>query len=78
MDMNGSKGTFKVRIDVYLHSCSKLECLCLSNELRFLRRGPDWQWTCSVTVSRVTTAYVAAYVLSQTKIFPSVKYSTFR
>jgi hypothetical protein len=41
MDINGSKETFRVYIDVYPHSCSELECLGESNELSFLCRGPD-------------------------------------
>jgi hypothetical protein len=40
MDMNGSKGIFRMCIDVYLHSCSELEYPHGSNELSLLCRGP--------------------------------------
>jgi hypothetical protein len=33
MDMNGRKGIFRVCVDIYSHSCSKLECLHENNEL---------------------------------------------
>jgi hypothetical protein len=45
MDMNGSKGIFRVHIDVYPHSCSELVCPSESNELSFLCRGPNQQQT---------------------------------
>jgi hypothetical protein len=43
MNMSGSEGIFRVHIDVYLYSCSKLEHLHESNELSLLCRGPEWQ-----------------------------------
>jgi hypothetical protein len=46
MDINGSKGIFRVHTDVYLHSCNELEHLCESNELSFLCSGPNWQQMC--------------------------------
>jgi hypothetical protein len=46
MDMNGSKGMFRICIDVYPHSCSELDHPHESNELRFLCRGPNQQWAC--------------------------------
>jgi hypothetical protein len=35
MDMNGYEGIFRVSIDVYQHSCGKLECLGEGDEFGF-------------------------------------------
>jgi hypothetical protein len=76
MDMNGCEGIFRVSVDVYLYSCSELDCLCEGNKFSLLYRSPTGSGQASVTESRVTTAYPAKCVLSWKKLLPCVKYST--
>jgi hypothetical protein len=42
MDMNGCEGIFRVSVDVYLYSCSKLECLPEGDKFSLLCRSGGW------------------------------------
>jgi hypothetical protein len=54
--MNGCEGIFRVSVDVYLYSCSELECPREGDKFSLLCTSPYWQWRgASVTESKVTT-----------------------
>jgi hypothetical protein len=57
--MNGCEGIFRVNVDVYPKSCSKLECPCEGDKFRLLCRSPTGSGQTSMSESRVTTAYPA-------------------
>jgi hypothetical protein len=42
--MNGCEGIFRVIINVYSYSYSKLECQHEGDKFNLLCRSPNWQW----------------------------------
>jgi hypothetical protein len=64
-------------VDVYTYFCSKLECPCEGNKFSLLCSSSNGSRRASMTESKVTSAYLAKYVPSQTKLLISVKYSIF-
>jgi hypothetical protein len=77
--MNGCEGIFRISVDVYPYFFSELEHQYQGDKFSLLcKEVPTGSRQASVTVSRVTTAYLAKCMPSQTKLLPSVKYSISR